>query len=178
MANIKITVKQPKLRIDMVARQNLDGSITLFDHPLIDIVLDAEKNKITAFAKERFGDEVYHTQQRLFDYLKKKGIVVPATVQAGNVFFSMKGEYPGETILDDKNVAAEQAILFAIYQWLKMENKYYDWEADYKEKEEERLTEPPLDETTPLGEVPQEPEKGSIVDSDLNRRLSSSGGYI
>lgn len=178
MANIKITVKQPKLRIDMVARQNLDGSITLFDHPLIDIVLSAERNKITAFAKERFGDEVYQAQQRLFDFLKKKGIVIPASVQAGNVFFSMKGEYPGETVLDGKNVAAEQAILYAIYQWLKIENKYYDWETNYKEKEEERLTDPDPEDTTPLGKVPEEPEKGSVRDSDMYRRMASSGGVL
>ena len=178
MANIKITVKQPKLRIDMVARQNLDGSITLFDHPLVDIVLDAEKNKITAFAKEQYGDDVYHAQQRLFDFLKKKGVIIPASVQSGNVFFSMKGEYPEETVLDNKNVAAEQAILYALYQWLKMENKYYDWDTDYEEKEEERLTEPSEEDSTELGEVPQEPEKGSIHNSDMYRRSASSGGYI
>ena len=43
------------------------------------------------------------------------------------------------------------------------EREIFEYEDDMAEQEEENLTEPTDEESTRLGEVPQEPRKGSIV---------------
>ena len=63
----------------------------IFDHGDIDIVLSPSKNKIVVFPKETMNDLVYGAQNRLFERLHKKGVVIPESVQAGAFYGSLEG---------------------------------------------------------------------------------------
>ena len=67
--------------LELNARKTLDGNIIVRDHPDVDVVIMVEKNKIVVFPKESLTDEVYQTQDKLFDFLSNSGIVSPETVQ-------------------------------------------------------------------------------------------------
>jgi len=154
------TPQQPQKVISLNARKNLSGDIMIFDHKDIDIVLLVESKKIVTFAKQSFGDEIYDAQSRLFNFLRRKGIIVPESVQGGNVFGSM------EALLNtpnEENVNRFDAALLSIKNFLIKEAPYFDVYEDYEEKEIEHMTEPDDEHSTELGEVPHEDKKGSLI---------------
>ena len=59
----------------MDIRKSLSGDLMIFDHGDIDIILSSAQNKVIAFPKEVASDYVYGAQNRLFTYLKKRGLV-------------------------------------------------------------------------------------------------------
>ena len=79
---------QKKVRLEMDLRRSMNGDLMIFDHGDIDIVLSPNKNKVVAFPKDTMTDLVYGAQNRLFACLRKKGIVIPETIQAGAFYGS------------------------------------------------------------------------------------------
>ena len=63
-------------------RRSLDNDLMVYDHPDVDIVL--KKDKIILFPTEVLNDIVYDTQDRFFLFLRKKRIIDPDTIRAGN----------------------------------------------------------------------------------------------
>lgn len=61
----------------------MSGDLMIFDHGDIDIVLSPAKNKVVVFPKDTMTDLVYGAQNRLFAHLRKKGIIVAESIQAG-----------------------------------------------------------------------------------------------
>ena len=64
----------------------------IYDHKDIDIVLMQEKKKIVAFAKDMLTDTVYGAESRLFEYLRKNGIIAYDSIQGGNIYGSMEAK--------------------------------------------------------------------------------------
>ena len=96
-----ITIKVGKptsatVRLELNVRKSMSGDLMIFDHGDIDIVLSTAKNKITTFPKESMSDLVYGAQNRLFDFLHKKGIVIPESVQAGSICGSIEQRWSKE----------------------------------------------------------------------------------
>ena len=88
---IKAKIKlDPKVKLK--ASRTLEGNILILDHEDIDIVLVPEKNKCIAFPKEAMNDKVYDSQDRLYKFLAKKGIISHSTVRGGNVFGAMEAD--------------------------------------------------------------------------------------
>ena len=79
-----------KVRLELDVRKSMNGDLMIFDHGDIDIVLSTAKNKITAFPKETMNDLVYGAQNRLFAHLRKKGLVIPESIQAGSFYGSFE----------------------------------------------------------------------------------------
>ena len=150
--------KVPQASMQMNARKTLDGNLAIYDHVDIDIVVIPGKNKILALAKNEMSDEVYETQSRLFDYLVKKGIVLPESIRGGNVYASMEGLYPASENGRDHS----QVTIFTIGKFLEEEKPYYMWNQAHEDDMEDWLTEPTEEESTEYGEVSQEREKGSL----------------
>ena len=94
MADITITIEEPveDLVFKLNARRTLDGDIIVRDHPDVDIVVMVAKKKIVAFPKENLTNEVYQTQDKLFDFLSRKGVVSPESVQGGNLHGSVEAK--------------------------------------------------------------------------------------
>lgn len=142
----------------MNARRSIDGNIMIFDHIDIDIVYSPATKKVVTFAKDLLSDTVYATQNRMFEYLTKKGVVTHDSVRGGNVYGSIEGQIP-EPVGD---IDTTQVVLMSIGKFIEEEKPYFMYEKAYREMEVEELTDPPADETTPLGRVPQAAKKGSI----------------
>mgnify|MGYP003116848890 CR=1 FL=1 len=154
------TPQEPQRIISLNARKSLNGDVMIFDHKDIDIVLLIETKKVVAFAKDSFADHVYQSQDRLFNFLRRKGVIIPESVQGGNVYGSM------EALLNtpsENNVSRFDVALLSIKNFLDEEAPYFDVYEDYEEKEIENLTDPSEEASTELGEVPHEERKGSLV---------------
>jgi hypothetical protein len=146
------------ISFSMNARRSLDGNIMIFDHIDIDIIYAPGTKKVVTFAKDILSDVVYAAQNRMFEYLVNHGVVIPDSVRGGNVYGSLEGQIP-EPVGD---LDATKVFMMSIGKFLEEEKPYFMYEKAYKEMEVEEWTDPPADETTPLGKVPQAAKKGSI----------------
>lgn len=139
-------------------KRSLSGQIMVFNHIDMDIVLDEKKGKITAYSKKDFGELVYKSQDRLFDYLFKKGVILPESVKGSNVFGSIEATYPTEVKVDHLT----EIVLYNIAGFMKEEQKYIASFEYVEEKEEDRVLHPDDKDSTELGDVPQEEKKGTL----------------
>ena len=137
--------------------ETLDGNFLIFDHTQIDITVLKEQKKIVTFAKDTLTDSVYGAQTRLFEFLKKKGIVGYDTIQGGNVYGSLEGK-----ILDSSKYDPFESALLNIAEWVKEEAPHMEAIEAYDEMMDDYFTEPTPEDSTRLGKVPQSAKKGSI----------------
>lgn len=164
-ASNKITVKVNKPKIvefKLNARKALNGDIMIFDHSDIDIVVLLEKKKIIAFAKDLMSEVVYGAESRLFEFLKKKGVIAFDSIKGGNVYGSLEG-----TILESKELDSIKLSLLNISKWISSEKPYMDLSKNHDDLMSDYLTNPSDDMSTDLGEIPHEEEKGSIKKNPL-----------
>jgi hypothetical protein len=146
------------VNLELQARKTLDGNIMIFDHQQMDIVLMPKTNKIVTFAKDDFSETVYAAQNRLFEFLKRKGVVDFQSIQGGSVYGSLEGSIPKPI---DENINSIDYAIYGVYKFLKEEKPYYNYLDQYEELLDDYFTEPTQEDSTELGEVPQANEKGS-----------------
>ena len=163
--SIKISIKN-QLSLDVMEeeikkldmKRSLAGQIMVFNHIDMDIVLDEKSGKVTAYSKKDFGELVYKSQNRLFDYLFKKGVILPESVKGSNVFGSIEATYPKEAKIDNLT----EIVLYNIAGFMKDEESYISSFEFVDEEEDKRLLHPDKEDSTELGEVPQEEKKGTL----------------
>ena len=124
-------------------KRSLSGQIMVFNHIDMDIVLDEKQVK---------------SQNRLFDFLFKKGVVFPESVKGSNVFGALEGSYPTEDKVDNLT----EIVLFNIANFMQEEQNYIKSFEYVEDTEEDRLLNPDEEDRTELGEVPQKEKKGSL----------------
>ena len=139
----------PQKSINLIARRALDGSVIISDHPMIDVVIQPKNSKIVSFTKEDFSDDAYYAQSRLFDYLKKKGVVELDSVRGGNVYGSLEGKYP-----EAEGMSSFEAVLLSIGKWVNQEQANELSMQSYEQEVEDLLSSPEEEDSTELGEVP------------------------
>ena len=162
---IKLIVKQqpieikviPPIKVSLNIRRSLGGDYMVFDHPLYDIVIMPDKNKIVTFTKRDARMDPYPSQDKFFDYLDKKGALTRDSVQGGNVFGSLEATYPS----NDK-VNTLEVLLLIIHSFMKEETKEINAALEYDMAVDDMYADPSEQDSTELGEVPHEEEKGSI----------------
>ena len=161
---VGVTITNPNLheiKFKLNIRESHNGDLMIFDHPDIDIVLMVEKRKIVTFAKDLATDVVYGTSSRLMERLRQKGVIAYETIQGGNVYGSLEGQ-----LLEMKNPEMKEnffpLILNQISEWVESERPYFETVQEYEHMYDDSLTHPDAEDSTPLGKVPQEAEKGSI----------------
>ncbi len=148
-----------RITLELQARKTLDGNILIFDHQEIDIVIMPKKKKVVAFAKEDFSDSVYEVQNRLFDHLKRRGIVSYDSIKGGNVYGSFEGLIEESA---DASINPIDYTLYNVYTFLKEEAPYYNYIEDYEKMLDDYYINPTDEDSTELGEVPQASEKGAL----------------
>jgi len=146
--------------ISLDARKSLDGNVMIFDHKEIDIVIIPKTQKILALAKNNFSDQVYEAQERLFSFLRKRGIVELANVQGGNVYGSLEAKL---AVSINEEISSVESALYNIWQYLNEEKEFYAMYEYDEEEEIEQLTDPSSEDSTELGEIPHEQRKGSML---------------
>jgi len=160
---IKVTIPKspPKLGIkediNLNVRKTLGNQLVVFDHPDVDIVIYPESKKILALSKDKSSEEVYDTQDRLFRLLRAEGIVEPESVRGGYVYGSMEAQ-----MFLNEDYDMVQVALHGINKFIIEEKPYFEHIEEFERAVDDYLTEPESSDSTELGEVPQEPVKGSI----------------
>ena len=147
------------VRLEMDVRKSLNGDLMIFGHGDIDIVLSTKTNKITAFPKETMNDLVYGAQNRLFAFLRKKGIIIPESIQAGSYFGALEGSIEKAS---SEKVSAPKLALINISNFIEEERPYFEATEAIIGMADDELIHPDKEDSTELGEVPQEVEQGSI----------------
>jgi len=150
---------QKKVKLEINARKSINGDIMIFDHGDIDIVLSPTNNKIIAFPKETMNDLVYGAQNRLFAHLQKKGIIVPESTQSGAFFSSMESTL--QTAIEE-GISAPKLALINISSFINEERPYFENTEAIISMSDDSLIRPDKEDSTELGEVPQEVEQGSL----------------
>jgi hypothetical protein len=147
------------VQLELNIRKSLAGDLMIFDHGDIDIVLSPNNNKIIAFPKETLTDLVYGAQNRLFAHLRKRGIVVAESIQAGSYFGSFEAEMQKPFLQD---LTAAKHALVNISSFIDEERPYFESTEAIISMTDDDLIHPDKEDSTELGEVPQSTEKGSI----------------
>ncbi|HUS48836.1 MAG TPA: hypothetical protein VMZ91_01615 [Candidatus Paceibacterota bacterium] len=152
---------EEKFERKMKVAKALNGSLIIADYIDVDIVIDPNEKKIYTFSREeeRDLDLVYDTQNRFYDFLIRRGIVDPKTVQGSEVYASMEAKY---FVSNDEKVNENQATLYAISDFLADERPYYLWRKEQEENLIDWYADPDEEYSTELGEVPQANQKGTI----------------
>ena len=148
---------KPHASIKLQIRKTLEGNLQITDHEDIDIVLIPAQGKIVALPKEHMSEDVYVTQNRLFDFLAKKGVIMRETIQGGNVYGAMEAMIPANDSVDINQVG-----LFTISKFIEEERPYFMSEKTFEKQQEAYYTDPDEEDSTELGEVPHAPNKGSM----------------
>ena len=143
--------------VELKLRRSMNGDYYISDHSDIDIIIMKEKKKILVIAKDLMSELVYGAQDRLFKFLISHGLVVPDSVQGGSVYGSMEGELLASDQLDPIKMA-----IINISKWIDEERPYFEFMDKFEEMESDRFTEPDEEESTELGEVPHEEQKGAL----------------
>jgi hypothetical protein len=147
------------ITLNLNIRKTLDGNYIVRDHPLIDIILMPKTNKIIALSKDTMGDRTYYAQNKLFDFMYKKGVIDPASVQSGNIYSSMEATIPKPI---DSEINAIQMCLLVIFKFLEEELPIFAYEKQYDNLQDGRVLQPDESESTELGEVPHKQKKGAL----------------
>ena len=145
-------------------KRAINGDIMIFEHKDIDIMILRKEKKVVAFAKEILTDSVYGAESRLFDHLRKRGIVKYDSIQGGNIYGSMEGKML-EPVKEIKNL--NSLALTVIHEWLKSEKPMIDYMEQHDEMMDDAMLDPDDEHAPELGEVPHEEEKGSILQKNL-----------
>jgi hypothetical protein len=156
---IKINDNKKSTKDKMNFAKAINGDIMIFGHKDIDIVILKEQKKIVAFAKDMLTDDVYGAESRLFDFLRKQGVVSYDSIQGGNIYGSMEAQ-----MLKAEKKIKEPLVLAAhiVNEWIKEEKPMMDYMEAHDDMIDDVLLSPDEDNATELGEVPHEIEKGSI----------------
>ena len=149
--------KAPPITMSLDIRKTMDGNLIISDHNDVDVVIMPQKKKIVAFPKEIQNDLVYDTQDRLFKYLRKKGIIDPDSIRGGNSYGSMEALLVGA---DQDNFLP--LVVLNVSNFIDDERPYFEYIEKYNTMEEDEFLDPSSADSTELGEVPQAAEKGGI----------------
>lgn len=145
-------------KINMILRKTLSGEYAIYDHFDIDILVSPEKKQILSFPKEDMSDDVYAAQDRMFEFLGKKGVITRESVQSGNIYGSMQAGFP-----DSSNGADPvQVVLYTLGRFIEEEKPYYSHQSALEDEIIKHETSPETPNSTELGEVPHEKSKGTV----------------
>jgi|TARA_R110001592_G_scaffold151769_1_gene378591 hypothetical protein len=153
-------VEKDAVEAKLKLRSSINGDLMIMDHKDIDIVIKQADKKIVAFAKETLSDLVYGAEARLFEYLRKNGLVEIDSIQGGNIYGSLEAK------LQEGDKVIEIALL-KIAEWMDGEEPMTTGRTGYDDMQDDHLLEPDGEYSTELGEVPAAEEKGSINQSTL-----------
>ena len=148
---------KPQASLELKIRKSMDGNLMITDHIDIDVIIMPGSNKVLVVAKDHLTEDVYDSQDRLFKYLGKKGLIDITSVRSGNVYGSMEGKYIAETFNGADPV---QTITFGIGKFMDEERPYFMYSSRMADEETERVMEP--DNTTGLGDIQQKSHKGVV----------------
>ena len=161
MINFKLEVDKPDAIVHLKARKTIAGDVIIYDHPDIDIVVSPRENKVFALTKKEYGDHIYATQSRLFEFLSKKGVIDAAFIRSGNIFGSLEAPVLMAEEAQKEQADPLQIAIYSIAKFLQEEAPAVKGYRDYEKEFDKYLTEPTDEDSTALGKIPHEPRQGT-----------------
>ena len=147
----------PIAKVELDIKRTANGDYYISDHADIDIIIMKEKKKVLAIAKDIMSELVYGAQNRLFKFLTQKGLVSPESIQGGSVYGSMEA-----SLLTSEELNIIGMTILNTSKWIDEERPYFEFMEKFEEMETDHFVDPDEEESTELGEVPQEEEKGAL----------------
>jgi hypothetical protein len=136
-------------KLEMVIRRTMDGDYMIMDHTDIDIIVMPKKMKIVAFPKDLMSDLVYSTENRLFKFLSKKGLVNISSIQSGAIYGSLEAK-----LLVGETHDTVKLTLINIQKWIDEERPYFEFIDKFEDMLVGRFVDPDDESSTELGEIP------------------------
>jgi len=155
--DIIIDIKGPIFTVKLNARKTLDNNVIVYDHPFFTVTFIPFKNKILTLPKPNVNRDTYSMQNDYLTFLQNKGAIQVGTIRGGGVFRSLEGFYPVNKDLD-----VLQVLLLLTKEYMTKHGGDFSRMEEYFDEVEDMYVDPPDDETTPYGKVPQEAEKGAL----------------
>jgi hypothetical protein len=121
----------PKTKVNLDIRKTLDGNFIIQDHPYIDIILSPSKSKILVLSTLSMDDKTYYTQNKYLDFLYKRGVIDPSTIQAGNIYASMEAAIPQT----EEKVDPIEVIIFSTALFMDNERPSFEYERQMRREE-------------------------------------------
>lgn len=84
---------KPGIKVRLDVRKTLDGNIIISDHPDIDIIVMPKSSKVMVIPKKLNSGVVYGAQDRLFNYLKDRGVIDPSSIQGETYTLLWRAKY-------------------------------------------------------------------------------------
>jgi len=159
MIKVRIKDKVTGVQKEVHMIRTLNGDYVLNEHPEIDIIVMTQKNKVLALPKDEYNEHVYAIQNRFFDYMNKKGVLLPESVSGGAIYGSLQGLYNQSPPAGENPL---QVIVYTAANFIEDQREIFTFEKEFEREMEKELLKPSVQDSTELGEVPQEPFKGSI----------------
>jgi hypothetical protein len=154
----KILLNETKdVYIELDITRTLDDNLIINDHPYFSIIISDHHNKIITVPKMDYNEYTLDRQIKFFDFMVAKGIIAYGSVHATIIHMSLEGKLP-----HNLDVNSMQVALMCIYDFIKREFNKELKSKEHREKFEKSLLDPSDEDSTQLGEVPHETEKGSI----------------
>ena len=148
---------EPIAEIELNIKRSANGDYYISDHADIDIIVMVEKKKVLTIAKDIMSELVYGAQDRLFKHMIRKGLVNPASVQGGSIYGSMEGQ-----LLDSKELNVINMTILNLSKFIDEERPYFEFMEKFDEMETDYFVDPDEEDSTELGEIPQEETKGAL----------------
>ena len=147
-------------KLEMVIRRTMDGDYMIMDHMDVDIIVMPKKMKIVAFPKDLMSDLVYSTENRLFKFLSKKGLISISSIQSGAIYGSLEAK-----MLVGETHDTVKLTLINIQKWIDDERPYFEFLEKFEDMMVDRFVDPDDERSTELGEVPHKDPDGSSQSS-------------
>tara|TARA_R110002012_G_scaffold303999_1_gene506362 strand:+ start:1842 stop:2417 length:576 start_codon:yes stop_codon:yes gene_type:complete len=156
-ADLVVHIRGSIFSVKLNARKTLDNNIIIYDNRFFNIVLIPYKNKIVTMPKQHVNRDTYGMQNDFLTYLQNKGALTLGSIRSGSTFRSLEGFYPV-----NEEVDVLQVILLLSKAYIEKHGHDYTTLDDYLDDVEDMYVDPPADETTPYGKIPQDAEKGTV----------------
>jgi hypothetical protein len=143
-------------KLEMIIRRTMDGDYMIMDHTDVDIIVMPKKMKVVAFPKNLMSDLVYSTENRLFKFLSKKGLISVSSIQAGSIYGSLEAK-----MLTGETHDTVKLTLLNIQKWIEEERPYFEFIDKFEDMMVDRFVDPDDEHSTELGEIPHDTAKGA-----------------
>ena len=156
----KLVVKEKTFKkIKLSIGKTLEGNMIITDHQNMNVIVMPEKGKILAIPKGEFSNDVYTDQDQMFQHLLINGVILPDSIIGGNIYGSMEAKFPIEKKGEEEPI---DVVLLNLYNFISRDKKEFSIRKRFIDDLEKELLNPDEENSTDLGEIPQEKFKGSI----------------
>lgn len=160
VSKIQLVAKEKEAKkISLQIGKTLDGNLIIKDHQSLNVIIMPDKGKILAIPKGEFSNDVYTDQDQMFQHLLMQGVVMPDSIIGGNIYGSLEAKYAIEKKGEEEPL---DVVLLNIHNFISKDKAEFSIRKQFIDQLEKELLNPDEEESTELGEIPQEKFKGSI----------------